>query len=118
MFRKSILQLHLKDKLFFLLVAILAIGGIFFGVKAGISYLSGSIKGHKEELNETKSQFSQLEATYGPELQKALNTVKQLQDGLFAQLNKLGLWQGISLIIGLLYHKEAITWLIRILKGN
>lgn len=129
MFRKSILQLRLKDKLFFLLVTILVIGGIFFGVKAGISYLSDPIKGHKQELNETKSQFSQLETTYGPELKRTLtdiqqaakkikNTAEQLQSGLLRQINAFPMWA--VAVLGLLFLKEVILiWhLITALKRS
>lgn len=82
MFRKSILQLRQKDKLFFLLIAILAISGMFFGVRAGISYLSGSIKGHKQQLNATNNQVSQLESVYGPQVQETLEEIKKAGQGI------------------------------------
>ncbi len=95
MFKKSILQLHLKDKLFFLLVAILAIGGIYFGAKAAISYLSNPIEDHKEQLDQTNGLLTQLEGKHGTKLGTTLDAVKktctELQNGLIGDPNKNGI---------------------------
>lgn len=135
MFRKSILQLGRKDKLFFLLIAILAIVGIFFGVRAGISYLSGTIKGHKQELNATNNQVSQLETAYGPQVKETLKEIKEaaatlndtgqeikkvakkFDNGLLTKINSLSPWGAGCLVVvlwmGLLGATAGICLLVK-----
>ena len=97
MFAKNILYLHLKDKLFFLLVALLAITGIYFGARAAIGYLSGSVDEHKEELHETQNKLKALEDKYGAKLEKACDNLENfcaiIDEGLLGSLNRLSLGQ-------------------------
>ena len=140
MFRKSILQLRPKDKLFFLLVAIFAIGGIFFGVKAAIAYLSNSITGHRQELNVANTQIDTLTTEFNREINDTVETIKdnvnrigkavehscnamtglvnKCNGGLFAQLNALTLWQASGFLLLLYTAGVALPELVRKFLGS
>ena len=122
MFGKNILQLQLKDKFFFLVIALLAITGIYFGACTAISYLSGSVDKHKEKLHETKNEIEEahdnlkaLEEKYGPKLEKACNILEDLciivDGGLFGAINRLRLWQAACGVLLFLVALKIIFFL-------
>ncbi|MEM9569590.1 MAG: hypothetical protein AAF900_01410 [Bacteroidota bacterium] len=116
MFRKSILQLHLKDKLFFILIAILAAFGVFFAIQAGATYVSGSIKGHGKEINDTKNQFGQLEEKYGPYIKGFIELIEELQ-GFCTTISDFGWYKAAGMFIVVCCAKDVIsTVLLRLVS--
>ncbi len=112
MFRKNILELQLKDKFFFLVVALLAITGIYFGARTAIGYLSGSVDKHKDKLHETNDKLKELEEKYGTKLEKACEMIEQfcttVDTGLLGSLNRLSLGQATGGLLLLLIALKII----------
>ena len=77
MFGKGILRLRGKDKLFFLLVAILAIVGMYFVVTSAATYVSNHLQGHQKEIKDTKDHVTKLQEEYGKPLLEMIEEVKQ-----------------------------------------
>ena len=112
MFKKSILELHLKDKIFFLLVAIFAIGGLGLAVKTGVSYLTNSIKGHQKD---TKNKVEKMSYKYG---KLAENTFDGFNEGVNTGVDfikKLEDWPKITLVSITIYY--VVKTVMEILRG-
>lgn len=115
MFRKSILRLHLKDKLFFIVIAIFGIGALVFGVTTGFGYLSRSINGHENKLGEIETLVKEQKKEFGDNMGKVGDSAdeakaffKYMRSLLLAILTpsgmvKLGLWR-----IAIIFAKKII----------